>query len=537
MFQTETQFPQPNVLPTVQTDYESCPTCGQEIPPEKLKEISGRIAVKEREKAQAISAQLEARFATERSQAEAQSKAEIDAVRKQSAIREARARDEAEQAAQKVIGEKLAEVERIRQEELAKSKEQIDAAELARESAEQKREVLSARLEEVEQTNAAAIEHIKTEAADREAKIRAEAKKAADLEAAAKIADSEAAKTAVEKERAALAQQVEDLRKSKEAEITKVKESSAAEAERIRLEATEVAELRARDTIAAHEKALEEERTKARNAEQYSAELKQNLTSQREIMEKAKDDAVNAERARAFDENQKLSKTVSELQRRLENKDANELGEGAEVDVFEALKAEFRDDKINRVGKGEPGADIRHVVLHRGKECGTILYESKNLKKWCPDHVTKLRRDQVAAKAEHAVLSTHKFPQGCSQVHTRDGIVIVNPARVVAIATILRQHLIQTHTLRLSKVERESKTAALYDFITSEQCTQLLSRIDERAGGLLEMQVKEMRWHESNWKRQGEAIRVIQKSKADLENQIGVIIGTSADDDIDDGGI
>ena len=82
----------------------------------------------------------------------------------------------------------------------------------------------------------------------------------------------------------------------------------------------------------------------------------------------------------------------------------------------------------------------------------------------------------------------------------------------------------------MSDIERESKTAALYEFIVSERCSSLLSRIDERAEDLLEQQKKEIRWHENNWKKQGEAVRGIQKAKADLENQLDLIIGTSAND-------
>src|ERR1700730_13515555 len=43
--------------------------------------------------------------------------------------------------------------------------------------------------------------------------------------------------------------------------------------------------------------------------------------------------------------------------------------------------------------------------------------------------------------------------------------------------------MLQTHTLRLSSAERESKTVALYAFIKSERCTQLFSRIDAHAAG------------------------------------------------------
>src|SRR4029077_12537317 len=176
---------------------------------------------------------------------------------------------------------------------------------------------------------------------------------------------------------------------------------------------------------------------------------------------------VNTEKAKAFEENQRLSTRVNELQRALEKKTNEELGEGAEVNVFEALKTDFPDDRITRIQKGAPGGDILHVVMLHGKECGTIIYDSKNHKQFRNEHVAKLKADQLAAKAEHAILSTHKFPQGTSQLHLQDGVLLANPARVVLIATLLRQHLLLVHTLRLSGIERESKTAALYEYIIS----------------------------------------------------------------------
>src|SRR4029077_2145216 len=119
----------------------------------------------------------------------------------------------------------------------------------------------------------------------------------------------------------------------------------------------------------------------------------------------------------AFDETQKLSNKVAELQRALEKKTADELGEGAEVDLFEALKDEFRDDRIERIAKGTPGADVRHVVIYNGRECGIIVYDSKNHGRHRSDHVTKLRADQLAAKADHAILSTRAFPAKTGQLH------------------------------------------------------------------------------------------------------------------------
>jgi hypothetical protein len=237
---------------------------------------------------------------------------------------------------------------------------------------------------------------------------------------------------------------------------------------------------------------------------------------------------LNAANAKAFEENQKLQNKVDELKRDLEKRKADDLGEGAEVDLFEALKNEFPDDRISRTPKGTAGADVLHVVMMDGRECGTIVYDSKNHKGFRSEHVAKLRKDQLAARAEFAILSTHKFPEGTAQLAIRDGVILANPARVVMVATLIRQQLQRIQRLQLSRIERESKIAALYEFIISDRCTQLFGRIDQKAAALLEQQVKEQKWHENYWRTEGEAIRAIQKAKADLDNEIASIIGAAA---------
>jgi hypothetical protein len=481
-----------------QVDFKTCPTCGQEIPPDKLEEIGGRIAAKEREQTLMITAQLEKEYAIERARADAKAKTDLESERQQSAIREVRVRDEAQKATEKLFTEKLAEAEQARADLMARSQQQLAEAESARRSAEQMWANLQAEMNELRTNNASAIAAIKAEAKKREDEIRNEATRAAESAAAERIAAIEAAQ------------------RESEAEIN----ARIAQAEEIRI---------------ASESAIAEANAKAHEAEvklltltdQHASAMEANLKVQREALEKAKDEAVNAEKARAFDENQKLSNKVTDLQRALDNKTAEELGEGAEVNLFEVLRKEFPDDDIRRTLRGAQGADILHVVMLSGKKCGTIIYDSKNHNQFRNEHVSKLRADQLAAGAEHAILSTSKLPQGTRQLHLQDGVILANPARVVVVATIIRQHLVQLHSQRVSEIERESKTAALYAFIVSERCSSLLARIDERAEDLLDQQGKEIRWHQNNWKRQGETIRAIQKAKADLENQVNLIIGTS----------
>jgi len=570
----------------IHIDDETCPSCGQEIPPEKLEEIKGRIAVREREKVFAITTDLETRFEKERSKADAEAEAALALARRDAETREATARAETQKAADAVLNEKLAEAERVRQAEAAELQKNLDDASAARAAAEELKGTLQEQLLQMQRDGAAAIEAAKKEAkeaadavaaqklaaaesahvqsqaalkqqiAQAEAAIegaRAEALQAAEAASAQKLAaaehahaESEAAlnkritaaeesKLAAERAQTSLTQQVQQITATKDAEVAKLKEDAAQEALRIRQEALETAKGSVQEQMTAKEEALAEATAKAANLgkqlSQLTAQHEENIVAQREALEKAGEAAINAEKARAFEETQKMQNKLNDMQRALDKKSSEELGEGAEIDLFEALKADFPDDQITRVKKGAAGADIIHVVFLQGRECGKIIYDSKNHKKFHYDHVTKLRNDQLAAKAEHAILSTHSFPKGTGQLHLHDGVILANPARVVTIATMVRRHLIYVHTLRLSDVERERKTAKLYDYITSERCTQLMAKIDSHAEDLLEQQIKEITWHEKNWRKQGETFRAIQKAKIDIENDIGAIVGTAADDE------
>jgi hypothetical protein len=253
-------------------------------------------------------------------------------------------------------------------------------------------------------------------------------------------------------------------------------------------------------------------------------EINKRVAEVREAMEKDKAAVVSKQAAKNFEEKQKLTSMVQDLQRRLEKQTADQLGEGAEIDLFDALTEEFPHDRIERIGKGAPGADIRHVVMHNGKEAGIIIYDSKNRNAWRNDYVEKLASDQKAARAHHAILAALKFPANAHQLHIQDGVIVANPARVVALAVMLRQHVIHVHTLRLGGADRAKKTAKLYEFITSKRCIQLLGSIDVTAEDLLDLQEKEKRAHDANWKRQGILLRSIQKSRADLCNEIDQII-------------
>jgi hypothetical protein len=467
-------------VPHVHVTGEHCPWCDQPIPHEKFEEITGRIEARERERFAEVTRTLKEQHVRDKAQAEAKAKAdleqarragaaEIERVKAEAAAKEAAARADERAAAENRMQARIVEIERTAAAAQAMMQAQVTAAEQRKKTAEQAGAELKRQLEELRTEKAAEIQRLKAIAAANETAARADERTKTLAAAQAQVTEAQLG------------------RKAAEAELQSLKDSR------------EVA-------------------------------LNTRLAEQREALEKDKINALNAKDAEHFKETQKHTARLAELQRQLEKKTADELGEGAEIDLFEDLKAEFRGDLIEQLTKREGGADIKHCVMHNGKECGLIVYDSKDRNAWRNEYVDKLARDQRAAKAEYAILSTRKFPADTSQIHLDDGVIIANPARVLVLVQIIRKHMVHVHALRLSNTERAKKTAALYDFITSKRCVQLLDAIDTHAQNLLALQEKEIRAHESSWKQQGTLYRSIQKVRADLGLEIERIIGTAEDE-------
>lgn len=297
---------------------------------------------------------------------------------------------------------------------------------------------------------------------------------------------------------------------------------------RQQLEAETTARLKAAEAeITARLKAAEQARLVSETS-RLAAEAA--LNQQRELAEQEKTVAVLAEQAKAFDERQKMQEKLALLQKQIENKTAQEIGEGPEADLFELLRNAFEGDRIRRVAKGLQGADVIHEVIRNGQVCGKIVYDSKSRNAWKNEFVTKLRADQLAERAEHAILSCNKLPQGAQQIHVQDGVIIAHPQRVLALAQILRRHVIETHELRIGNEKRDEKTAELYAFITSDRCKQLLEQIALQAQRMLELEAAEERAHRMTWEKRGKLIRSVQKVHSDLCFEIERVIGTGGNE-------
>ena len=218
---------------------------------------------------------------------------------------------------------------------------------------------------------------------------------------------------------------------------------------------------------------------------------------------------------------------MQDLQRKLEGKSANELGEGSEIDLFEQLKAAFEGDRIQRVGKGVNGADVIHEVIHNGRSAARSSTTPRTATPGRTSSSPSCAPTRSRRRADHAILSSNKFPKDKAHVHYQDGVIVASPARVAAIVQLLRDQVVRMHELRISKEGREQKSVELYAFITSEHCKQLLDQVETQAGRMIDLDSKEQEAHRRLWDQRKKLINSVQKARSDLVFEIDRIIGTA----------
>ena len=192
----------------------------------------------------------------------------------------------------------------------------------------------------------------------------------------------------------------------------------------------------------------------------------------------------------------------------------------------------FQADRINRIPKGQSGADILHEVLYKGCSCGKVVIDSKNRQGWQDSYVTKIRQDQVEEGAEHAILATSVFPSGKKEmfVEPESKVILVSPARVIYVIQLLREAMVTMHVKGLSNRERATKMSKLYGLITSESYRRKFAEAGTLADEILELDVQEKKSHDTVWRKRGALSKRIQNVLREVETDVSAVI-EGADDE------
>lgn len=295
-------------------------------------------------------------------------------------------------------------------------------------------------------------------------------------------------------------------------------EAAAQKARREMLEQAETlrAELQAKDEKLAsyreaelalrREKAALEERQK-----DLAVEIQRRVDAERQRIEAGNAEAFRlreAEWRKKIDDAQKANE---DLKRKLEQGSQQLQGEVLELEIEELLAAAFPFDAIEPVRKGARGADVIQTVrLRSGAVCGRIVWESKRADNWSNAWIGKLKDDQQAAGGELAVLVSTVFPSGLAEpMVMHEGVWLVRPDLVRALAEALRTVLIESQRQEGIAANQDESMAAVYAYITSARFAQKVRAVVDAYQQMRDDLEKEKSAMQRLWKkREGQLERI-----------------------------
>lgn len=225
-----------------------------------------------------------------------------------------------------------------------------------------------------------------------------------------------------------------------------------------------------------------------------------------------------------------LMKQVEELKAKIQQGSQQAQGESLELALEEALRREFPVDIIEEVKKGQRGADIlQRVIDKKGRDCGMILWESKNAQ-WSNLWIAKLKEDQRQAKAHLAVLVVTDPPEKLETFQFVNGVWIVVRTMAIPLALALRFNLVNINFEKLANVGKNEKMEVLYHYITSIEFKQRIESIGEAFGNLQEEVEREKRWFQTKWARQEKQLRRVIDNTQGMYGDLQGVVGRSLGD-------
>lgn len=221
-----------------------------------------------------------------------------------------------------------------------------------------------------------------------------------------------------------------------------------------------------------------------------------------------------------------LQSKIDELQRNIEQGSQERQGEALEEELIELLQRKFPFDEFEEVKRGAKGGDIIHKVRNNnGKQCGIILWESKNSKNYSNSWIPKLKKDQQEAKADIAILLTMTLPPEIDNFDFCEDVWISDMYSALNLCLALRHTLIAVEREKLVSTSKENMKDLVYDYITGNEFIQRLKMIIGSYSQMKSELESEKRSFERIWNKREKQIEVVVSNIAGMFGEIEGIVG------------
>lgn len=285
---------------------------------------------------------------------------------------------------------------------------------------------------------------------------------------------------------------------------------------------------------------LEKEQYAQKKLKESEEIIKQTVLLQAQRQYKIEQDKLATEYDTKYKEQniqlEQLKKAVEEANRKAKQQSMQTQGEAQELLLEEWLANRFPFDEIKEVEKGARGADCIQVVRNEfGKECGHIVYESKNTQHFNKEWIDKLKSDMQRTNASLGILVTKVLPSELKEGGYMKGIWICRMHELYLLIPPIRQMIIKLNFAIDAQQNRDDKMKVLYQYITSDHFKNTLLSISDAFSRLKTQINDERRLMERLWKsRETELDKAFLSADTIMGSLNGIAASESTNELIDD---
>lgn len=338
----------------------------------------------------------------------------------------------------------------------------------------------------------------------------------------------------LEAKRQAIDEQVAKQIKAERENITKQERAKilAEQSEKTKVLEGELEEKRKQLTEANKKelKFLKKQRELEEKSEALELEVERKLSSERKkIVEEASKKAAEEQQLKMREKEdliKSMQAQIEVLKRKAETGSQERQGEALEGELQEMLERTFPIDKFEEIKKGVRGADILQKVRNSaGKECGTILWESKNTKDFQKGWIEKLKKDQQQENANIAVILSIALPKEIESFGQYDDVWITDYRSAIGLAKALRQGLIEVARQQLISAGQDSMKDIIYRYITGHEFVMHIKAVVGAYRQMQEDLESEKRAMNRIWKKREKQIVTVLDNVTGIYGSIEGIVG------------
>lgn len=246
-----------------------------------------------------------------------------------------------------------------------------------------------------------------------------------------------------------------------------------------------------------------------------------------EEQEKLKETISKDFRLKELELEKKLSDTKKALDdaQRKANQGSQQLqGEVLELDLEEKLKTAFPNDEFLPIPKGTEGADIWQKVTLRGKNMGTILWETKRTKAWSNAWISKLKTDAGKLSASETILISEVLPPDVKNFDRKDGVWITSYEHAISICRFVRFLISSVTSVKSSVSQTDEEWEKVRNYMMSDAFKHKMQSHFDGIKSLKDSLDTEKRTTLLRWKKQESIIDKMDSNNINFYGELRAIV-------------